>query len=138
MTSSRQPQVASKKQTWYTYLFNLYCFNIGFAVLIIIMTVGPPRQTVFIIKYLKDPNDFLISLQESAAPGFTRPLLSAVGPYNGSDPRAHNAIMRAGLGGAADSLTLDEIAALERDYSSDGTASTVSLDIRQPYSTDIY
>ena len=38
------------------------------------------------------------------------------------------ALERAGLSGAAHSLTLEEIAALQRDYPSDDTASTVSLD----------
>ena len=35
--------------------------------------------------------------------------------------------MRARLGGAADSLTLEEIAALQRNYPSDDTASMVSI-----------
>ena len=35
------------------------------------------------------------------------------------------------MGDAANSLTLDEIAALRRNYSSDGAASTVSLDLEQ-------
>ena len=51
------------------------------------MTIGPPRKMVFIIKYLKDPNEFLISSQESAAPGLKSPLLLAVRPYFGSDPK---------------------------------------------------
>ena len=38
------------------------------------------------------------------------------------------ALERAGLSGAANSLTLEEIAALQRDYPSDDTASTVSID----------
>ena len=38
------------------------------------------------------------------------------------------ALERAGLSGAANYLTLEEIAALQRDYPSDDTASTVSLD----------
>ena len=57
-----------------------------FAVLIIVM-VGSPSKIVSIIKYLKDPNDFLISSQESAAPGLQRPLLLAARPYFGSDPK---------------------------------------------------
>ena len=39
--------------------------------------------------------------------------------------------MRSGLGDAADSLTLDEIAALRRNYSSDEAASTVSLNLEE-------
>ena len=42
-----------------------------------------------------------------------------------------NWLIRSGLGDAANSLTLDEIAALRRNYSSDGAASTVSLDLEQ-------
>ena len=38
------------------------------------------------------------------------------------------ALERAGLSGAANSLTLEEIVALQRDYSSDDAASTVSID----------
>ena len=74
---------------------------------------------------------FPISLQESAAPGLRSQLLSAVEPVSGSDPRAKNLIIRSGLGDAADSLTLDEIAALRRDYSSDVAASTVSLNLEE-------
>ena len=51
------------------------------------MTVGPPRKTVFIIKYLKDPNDLLISSKESLAPRLQRLLLLAARPNFGSDPR---------------------------------------------------
>ena len=48
--------------------------------------VGSPSKTVSIIKNLKDPNDFLISSHESAAPGLQRLLLSALGPHIGSHP----------------------------------------------------
>ena len=72
---------------------------------------------------------FLISLQESAAQ--QTPLLSTVGPYIGSDLGAQNSIMWSGLGDVADSLTLEEIAALRRDYSSDRAASTVNLNLEE-------
>ena len=74
---------------------------------------------------------FSISLHESTAPGLQRLLLSAVGPHIGSDPGAQNSIMQFGLGAAADSLTLDEITALQRDYSSDDAASTVSINLEE-------
>ena len=63
-----------------------YCFNLVFAALFIIM-VESPSKTVSIIKYLKDPNAFIISSQESAAPGLQRLLLLAAKPYFGSDPQ---------------------------------------------------
>ena len=39
--------------------------------------------------------------------------------------------MRSGLGDLANSLTLDEITALRRDYSSDRTASTVNQNLEE-------
>ena len=54
-----------------------------------------------------------------------------MGPHSGSDAGAHNSIMRSGLGAAADSLTLDEITALQRDYSSYDAASTASIDLEE-------
>lgn len=57
-----------------------------FAALFIIM-VESPSKTVSIIKYYNDANDFIISSQESAAPGLQRPLLSAAKSYFGSDPK---------------------------------------------------
>ena len=49
-------------------------------------------------------------------------------PHSGLGPRAQMALERAGLSGATNSLTLEEIVALQRDYSSDDAASTVSID----------
>ena len=86
------------------------------------MTVGPPRKLVFILKILNDPNESFNSSQESAASGFSRPLFSAVDPYSGLGPGAQMALERAGLSGAANSLSLEEIAALQEDYSSDDAA----------------
>ena len=51
---------------------------------------------------------YLTTLQESTAPDPRGQLLSAVDPVNGLDPRTQNAIIRSGLGGAADSLTLEK------------------------------
>ena len=48
-------------------------------------------------------------------------------PVSGSDLGVQNWIIHSGLADAANSLTLDEIAALRRNYSSDEAASTVSL-----------
>ena len=50
---------------------------------------------------------------------------------SGSDLGTQNWLIRSSLGDAANSLTLDEIAALRRKCSSDGAASTVSLDLEQ-------
>ena len=69
-----------------------------------------------------------ISYQESAASTISGLLFLAEDPDNGLGSRALMALERAGLSGAADSLTLEEIAALQRDYPSDDTASTVSID----------
>ena len=55
----------------------------------------------------------------------------AVDPVNCLDPRTQAAINRSGLGGAANSLTLEEIEALRRNYSSDDVASTVSIDLEE-------
>ena len=57
MTSSGNHKVASQGKLWYTYLLIVYCFNLVFAELIIIITVGP-QKTVSFIKYLEDSNDF--------------------------------------------------------------------------------
>ena len=76
---------------------------------------GTPRKLVFIIKKLNDPNEALISLQKSAASRVSGLLFSAVDPHSGSGPRAQMALERAGLSGAANSLTLEEKGALQRD-----------------------
>ena len=60
-----------------------------------------------------------------------------MGPHIGSDSGAQNSIMRSGLADAADSLILDEITALRRDYSSDEVASTVSLDMEETSSPTV-
>ena len=52
-------------------------------------------------------------------------------PVNGLDPRTQAVLDRAGLGRAANSLTLGEIEALRRNYSSDDAASTVSIDLEE-------
>ena len=50
-------------------------------------------------------------------------------PVSGSGPVAQNWRNLSGLGEASNPLTLEEIAALRRSYSSDEVASTVSLDL---------
>ena len=58
-------------------------------------------------------------------------------PVSGSDLGTQNWLIWSGLGDAANSLTLDEIAALRRNYSSDEAASTVSLDLEQASSPTV-
>ena len=68
-------------------------------------------------------------MQELAAPGVNKPLfISAVESLSGIGPRALMALDRADLSGAANPLTLGEIAALQEDYSSDSDASTILLE----------
>ena len=52
-------------------------------------------------------------------------------PSNGIDSRTQAVLERAGLGGAADDLTPEEIDALRENYSSDDAASTVSIDLEE-------
>ena len=73
-----------------------------------------------------------ISSQESAAFRIYRSLFLAEESVTGSGSGALMALERAGLSGAANSLTMEEIAALQRDYPSDDTASTISLDQDDP------
>ena len=73
-----------------------------------------------------------ISSQESTASRIHGSLFLAEESDTGSGSRALMALERAGLSDAANSLTLEEIAALQRDYPSDDTVSTVSLDQEIP------
>ena len=64
-------------------------------------------------------------------------LLSTVDPVSGSDPGAQNWRSLSGLGEASNPLTLEEIVALRRSYSTDEVASTVSLDLEQASSPTV-
>ena len=52
-------------------------------------------------------------------------------PVSGSDPGAQNWRNLTGLGETSNPLTLEEVVALRRGYSTDEVASTVSLDLEQ-------